>query len=89
MVQTSSGITVRWGAEHKRNGRLISRQTSIEPPQPRQSLTLSCLGRYLLDSLKFTLIASYHERRVAYAEANGDKDILERYRTGEPSPETI
>ena len=89
MAKTSSGIEIQWAAEHKSGGRLISRQASITPPSPPACIRLSCLMRYLLDSLKFALLLSYHKRRVAYAEKNRNKEILERYRTGEPSPETI
>ena len=31
----------------------------------------------------------YHAKRVRYAEKNRDRDIPERYRTGEPAPQTI
>ena len=70
-------------------GVLISRQAMIPVPEAPTCLTPKCLTKYFLDSLRYVLIANYHARRVAYAEANRHNKILERYRTGEPSPETI
>lgn len=70
-------------------GELISRQVSIEPPAAPTCLRLSCLLRYLRDAIFFALLANYEERRITYAEANRRKLILERYRTGEPLPNTI
>lgn len=90
MIQVNSEIGIHWGAEHRDGeGNLIVRQVSIKPPSPPQCLNPKCLTRYLLDSLTFALIASYHARRTAYAEVNRHKKILERYRIGEPSPKTI
>jgi len=43
----------------------------------------------MMDMVTYSLINLYHERRVTYAEANRNKKILERYRTGEPSPKTL
>ena len=89
-VATTSGIKITWGATHRdKDGNLISRQVSIEAPNSPTCITLPCLWRYLIDSLIYTLVASYHQRRVIYAEANRNKKILERYRTGEPSPKTL
>lgn len=89
-AKASGGIRISWGAEHRdKQGKLISRQLSIAPPLTPTCLTPRCLWRYLIDCLTYALIASYHRRRVAYAEANRNKKILERYRTGEPSPKTL
>ena len=88
-MTSQAGIDIRWGAEHKAGDRLISRQVSIEAPAPPHCITLPCLIKYLRDALLFALVAAYHQRRVGYAESNREKDILERYRTGEPSPQTI
>jgi len=86
-AQTTGSIRITWGAEHRDGkGNLIVRQTSIEPPNAPECLSPGCLWRYLIDSLTFVLVASYHTRRVVYAEANRNKKILERYRTGAPSP---
>ncbi len=82
-------IDIKWGAEHKAGDRLISRQVSIEAPEPPRCINLSCLLKYLRAALLFALVAVYHQRRVGYAESNREKEILERYRTGEPSPRTI
>lgn len=88
--KVSGGQGVSWGAEHRDgDGNLISRQASIEPPAAPACLRLSCLVKYLKDSLLYTLVVNYHAKRVAYAEANRRKVILERYRTGEPSPQTM
>ena len=88
--RTAGGIGISWGAEHKDGkGRLISRQASIEPPPAPTCLRLFCLLKYVKDAVFYALVANYHARRVAYAEANRHKDILDRYRTGEPSPKTI
>ena len=84
------GLKISWGAEHRDgDGNLISRQTMIEPPTPPTCLRPDCLLRYLKSAVFYALVANYHAKRVAYAEANRHKKILERYRTGEPSPKTI
>ncbi len=89
-ARTGSGLLIEWGAEHRdKEGNLISRQANIEPPAPPTCLTPACLWRYFKDSLFYALICSYEDRRLVYAEANRGKDILERYRTGEPLPQNI
>ncbi len=88
-MTTQAGIDIKWGAEHKAGDRLISRQVSIEAPAAPTCIRLSCLVKYLRDALLFALVAVYHQRRVGYAESNREKEILERYRTGEPSPQSI
>jgi len=70
-------------------GKLIVKTYSIKAPPPPQCLSLRCAGRFFRDSLFTLLITAYHAKRVAYASQNRDKKILERYRTGEPSPQTI
>lgn len=70
-------------------GILISRAVSISPPSPPTCLSIRCLWKFFRESLFYALITSYHSRRVMYAEKNRSKPILERYRTGEPSPQTI
>jgi hypothetical protein len=85
-----SGEAVEWSTLHKdKNGRIISRQFSLNHPTVPTCLRLSCLIRYLKEALLYALVATYHNRRVQYAENNKNKEILERYRTGEPSPKTI
>lgn len=87
---TGGGIKIGWGSEHRdRDGNLIVRQVSFDPPAPPQCLKPGCIARYLRDALFYALLLNYHARRTAYAEANRRKVILERYRTGEPSPVTI
>lgn len=70
-------------------GRLISRNLSVKPPDPPQCASPKCLLTFILDCLFAALVSNYHRRRVAYAEANRNKVILDRYRTGEPAPKTI
>ena len=70
-------------------GRLIAKTFSVQPPAPPQCLSLRCLYRFFLDTLFCALLSNYHRRRVDYAEKNRHKKILERYRTGEPSPQNI
>jgi len=87
--KTTGGIGVEWGATHRDgNGRIISRQLSIEPPV-LTCLRLSCLLRYLRAALFYALLSKYHAKRVGYAEARRHRDIPERYRTGEPAPQTM
>lgn len=88
-AKTPGGNLISWGVRHESGDRLISRQASVAPPVPPQCIRPSCLIKYVWETLTYTLILNYHARRVAYAEANKNKDILERYRTGEPSPETM
>lgn len=88
--ETGGGIQIDWGAVHKnKDGEIISRQASIETPKAPTCLRPSCLWRYLLDSIRYVLIANYHAKRVAYAEAKRHSKIPQRYRTGEPAPSTI
>ena len=70
-------------------GRLIVKNVSIKPPSPPSCLSLKCLIKYFKDSLFFVLLSNYHTRRVLYAEAHRGEKILERYRIGQPSPQTI
>ena len=70
-------------------GKLIAKTYSVQPPTPPQCLRIGCLWGFFKDTLFCTLLSNYHARRVAYAEANRNKMILERYRTGEPSPKNI
>ena len=70
-------------------GRLIAKTYSVQPPNPPQCLKIKCLYRFFIDTLFCALLSTYHSRRVAYAETNRHKEILERYRTGDPSPKTL
>lgn len=85
-----TGFKMTYYAEHRDGeGNLISVACDIQPPNPPQCLSFKCLARFMYDSLFVALLASYHRRRVYYAEHNRQKKILERYRTGEPSPENL
>ena len=87
---SGSGIRIAWGATHRdKNGVLISRQAMIPPPEPPTCLRPSCLWQYLWDAWLYALVCIYHAKRTAYAEAHRNDVILERYRTGEPSPKTM
>jgi len=89
-VSTRGAFKVSVTGEHRTGlGRLIAKTYSIQPPAPPQCLSTRCLYRFFMDTLFCALLSNYHSRRVAYAEKNRNKDILERYRTGEPSPKTI
>jgi len=70
-------------------GRLIVKTFSVQPPKPLQCLAFRCLYRFFVDTLFCALLSSYHRRRVTYAGKNRKGKILERYRTGQPSPKTI
>jgi hypothetical protein len=86
----SGGYKVIWGAEHRKaDGTLIVRMCLIEPPEPLTCLKVQCIIKFMRDCLKTALVSMYHQRRIFYAETNRNKKILERYRTGEPSPRTI
>jgi len=85
-----TGFKVYVEADHKDGkGNLIARSVSIQPPDPPQCLSFRCLARFVYDSLYSAFLASYHRRRVEYAEANRHKVILERYRTGEKAPTNL
>ena len=78
-----------WGMEHKDGqGNLIARQVGIQAPEIT-CISLKCLIRYLALSLTYTLTMLYHRRRIKYAEKHRRDKILDRYRTGEPSPSTL
>ena len=84
---SKTGLKVRWGATHKRGGRLVSRQASIAPP-------IFCgktryIFKFLFKSWRYALILSYHRHRVEYAEKYPEENIKWKYRTGENAPETI
>lgn len=72
-------------------GHLIARPFSIQAPEPPKCISFRCLWKFIRDSLFVAFLSSYHSKRVTYAEKNRPerKQILERYRTGEPSPKTL
>ena len=90
MAMTTGGVLVGWASEHRdKEGNLIVRQTSIEPPPAPTCFMPGCMARYLKAALFYALLAMYEERRTAYAEAKRHEVILERYRTGQPMPKNI
>jgi NAD-dependent SIR2 family protein deacetylase len=70
-------------------GRLIVKSVAIQPPPPPTCISLSCLFKFIKDSLFIALVSSYHTRRVEYAQENRNKKILDRYRTGDIAPENL
>jgi len=73
-------------------GQLIVRTTPIRPPKPPACISPRCLCKFIMDSLYIAYLSSYHSRRVTYAQARRPEKgwkILERYRTGEPSPKNL
>ena len=89
-VDGVQGQGVSFAAEHRDgDGGLIVRMVTITAPTPPQCIRPGCLLKYVIESITYSLILSYHTRRVEYAEQNRRKRILQRYRTGEPSPKTL
>jgi len=70
-------------------GKLIVKTFSIQPPAPPKCLSFRCITKFFNDSIRCALLTNYHKRRVAYATHNRKKKMLEKYRTGEPSPTTF
>ena len=88
-IRSRAGLSVRWGAEHRRGGRLISRQVSISSPGVIDCIKPLCLMKYVIKSWRYVLILLYHKYRGDYAEKYPEDNILEKYRTGEQSPRGI
>jgi hypothetical protein len=70
-------------------GKLIARVYSITAPPPPKCLSVRCLAKFIYDCLYSAFLASYHRRRVYFAESHRHDTILERYRTGSPSPANL
>ncbi len=70
-------------------GKLIVKTYSVQPPVFAGCFSPKCVWQFFKDTLFCAVLANYHQRRVAYATRSRGKPILERYRTGEPSPKTI
>ena len=68
-------------------GELIVRTYSIQPPEQPKNISFKELYRFVLRVLYSDWLSKYHTKRVKYAQKH--KNILDKYRTGEPSPETI
>lgn len=88
VARSKSGLGLSTESEHRSNGRLIARIVTAPAPQIT-CLRLSCILSYLFRTLRHVVLMEYHAKRVRYAEKNRDRDIPERYRTGEPAPQTI
>ena len=91
-MQLSSRNTMKvtvTGEHRDGTGKLIAKTYSVQPPPPLKGLGAKSLLNYYRGVIFCELLTSYHRRRVAYAEKNRRKEILEKYRTGEPSPDTI
>jgi len=84
-----AGIIVEWGATHRHNGVIVVRFASVAPPDAIKCVSLGCLWRYLLESLRYTLVMLYHKYRIIYAETHRDEDIPAHYRMGEPAPDSV
>ncbi|MFA5377310.1 MAG: hypothetical protein WC455_16285 [Dehalococcoidia bacterium] len=88
--QATTGQGASFAAVHRdKDGGLIVIMNSVEAPAPPKCIRPGCLLKYVIDTLTYALVLSYHARRVAYAEKNKGKKILQRYRTGEPSPKNL
>ena len=70
-------------------GRLIAKTFSVQPPESPRCTRPKCLYRFFKDILLCALLSYYHQKRVIYVEKHRNRNIPERYRTGEPSPENI
>ena len=88
-AKCGSGLRTNYSAVHASQGKIISKQVTIDPPAAVTCIHIKCLTRYLKDALKYTATLSYHKARVNYAEKNRFKEIDMKYRMGEPSPQSI
>jgi len=70
-------------------GKLITTMFTVSEPIPPKCASFKCLLKFVVESVTYSLIRMYHVRRIEYAVKNRNKEILERYRTGEPSPKTL
>ena len=90
MIVSQGSFRAKVEAEHRDGaGNLIARSVSIQAPSPPQCVKPKCIWRFFLDTVFCMLLSNYHYKRVKYAENNRHKKILEKYRTGEDSPENI
>ena len=84
-----SGTKLSWTEDHRDGeGRLIARQMSFESPE-LTCIKPKCVLRYLKACFVHAAIQMYHAERAKYAETHRRDTIDEKYRTGEPSPETF
>lgn len=93
-ANTSGSISMNWGASHKdKDGNVISVQADIVAPVyildvkcVKPLCILKGLISFLWDFATYSVIFSYHSRRINYCEKNRHKKILDRYRLGEHAP---
>ena len=84
-----SGTKLSWTEDHRDGeGRLIARQMSFESPE-LTCIKPKCVLRYLKACFAHAAIQMYHAERAKYAETHRRDTIDEKWRTGEPSPETF
>lgn len=84
-------MPLRWCSRCQdwKEGKLIAKEITLTPPKPPTCTRIPCIWRYFKDVIVYSLISMYEARRFSYAQANRNKNILERYRTGDPRPETL
>ena len=90
MLINRGSLRAKVEAEHRDGtGNLISRSVSIQAPSSPQCTKPKCLWRFFGQTVLCSLLSTYHRKRVQYAEGNRHREIPEKYRTGEGSPENI
>jgi len=88
-AKRSAGLSFSVEAEHRDSeGNLIVRHITVHPPVIT-CIRPSCLYRYVLKSWCYTWVMLYHKYRMQHAERHRHDNIDEKYRTGEPSPQSI
>lgn len=88
-VSSKLGYKVTIGAEHRDGqGNLIVRTVTLDPPNPPNCSKPRCLWEFFWETVFYSLVSTYHSRRIRYAERKRYKKIPLKYRTGE-SPENI
>ena len=74
----------------KADGQLIVRSVPILAPDPPKCIKFKCLLKFVKDVWFCALLSKYHHERAEFAQhGNKDKDIKEKYRSGNPSPKNI
>lgn len=90
VADVSGGVKISFKAAHRDgNGKLISAQGTIPEPAPLTCPKLSCYLRFLHRCVRYGFLLAYETQRLKYAESHRRVDIPEKYRTGDPAPETI
>lgn len=86
-MENSLGLSFKWGATHKRGGRLVVRQTSVDPP--KWCGKCRYILKYMYKAWSYMLLMGYHKFRAEYAEEFPDDNIAWKYRTGEDPPDNF